>query len=107
MSKTLKAYIALLLMIFLWIVYLEFSRPNPIDWTPTYNETHKIPYGTFVFYEELEQLFPESEIENIRVTPYEFFDEYYSWEDTIYNTSGNYMVIDEFPEIDRTSSQEL
>lgn len=89
------------------IIAIEFSTPKPINWDKTYNETHKIPYGTFIFYEELNTLFPDSEVQDIKATPYEFFDEYYDWEDSNYFTTGTYMLIDQFSEIDNSSAQEL
>lgn len=107
MSKTLKIYIGILILLFIGFIAVEFSRPQPINWQKTYNETHKIPYGTYIFYEELENLFPESKVQDIKVTPYEFFDEYYSWEDSTYLTSGTYIVIDDYPNIDFISAQEL
>ena len=107
MSKTLKIYIGILVLLFVGIFIIEFSTPPPINWQKTYNETHKIPFGTFVFYEELNQLFPESEVNNIRITPYEYFDELYNWEDSTYQTNGTYMLIDELPKIDNSSAQEL
>ncbi|WP_298898919.1 DUF4350 domain-containing protein [uncultured Psychroserpens sp.] len=107
MSKTLKIYLGILLLLFIGIAAIEFSRPIPVNWKKTYNETHKIPYGTFVFYEELNNLFPDSKVQDIKVTPYEYFDDYYSWEDSTYITSGTYMIIDEYPNIDNTSAQEL
>ncbi|MCD2260915.1 DUF4350 domain-containing protein [Psychroserpens luteolus] len=107
MSKTLKIYLGILLLLFIGIAAIEFSRPIPVNWKKTYNETHKIPYGTFVFYEELNNLFPDSKVQDIKVTPYEYFDDYYSWEDSTYLTSGTYMIIDEYPNIDNTSAQEL
>lgn len=107
MSKTLKIYLGILALLFVGIIAIEFSTPTPVNWNKTYNETHKIPYGTFIFYEELNTLFPDSEIQDVRVTPYEFFDDYYSWEDSTYFTSGTYMLIDQYPNIDNTSAQEL
>ena len=107
MSKTLKLYIGILVLLFIGIIVIEFTTPPPINWQKTYNETHKIPFGTYIFYEELEQLFPESKVKDIRVTPYEYFDEYYNWEDSTYSTTGTYMLIDELSEIDNTSAQEL
>ncbi|MDG5492960.1 DUF4350 domain-containing protein [Psychroserpens sp. SPM9] len=107
MSRTLKIYIGILALLFIGIIAIEFSTPQPVNWQRTYNETHKIPYGTFIFYEELETLFPESKIHNINVTPYEYFDDYYSWEDSTYLTSGTYMVIDDYQDLDNTSAQEL
>ena len=107
MSRTLKIYVGLLILLFVGIIAIEFSTPAPVNWQKTYNETHKIPYGTFIFHEELTNLFPESKVEEVKVTPYEFFDDYYTWEDSTYLTTGTYVVIDEYPNLDNTSAQEL
>jgi hypothetical protein len=107
MSRTLKIYVGLLILLFVGIIAIEFSTPAPVNWQKTYNETQTIPYGTFVFYEELTDLFPESKVQDIKITPYEFFDEYYNWEDSTYLTTGTYIVIDEYPDLDNTSAQEL
>ncbi|PQL96043.1 hypothetical protein C4S76_00700 [Apibacter adventoris] len=40
-------------------MYLEYTKPNPIIWTPTYSSKDKIPFGTYIAYNELTQLFPE------------------------------------------------
>jgi hypothetical protein len=107
MNKTVKIYIALLVILFIGFAIIEFSRETPIDWTKTYRETDKIPYGTFVLYEELPTLFPDSEIENIKVSPYQYFDAYYNWADSTYDISGSYLHIDEYAQIDDVSAQEL
>ncbi|WP_299334079.1 DUF4350 domain-containing protein [uncultured Psychroserpens sp.] len=107
MSKTLKIYIGILILLFAGIFAIELSTPEPINWQKTYNETQKIPYGTFIFYEELNDLFPESKVQDIKMTPYEFFDDYYSWEDSSYLTTGTYMLIDDYSDLDNTSAQEL
>ncbi len=75
MSKALKLYIGILIFLFVVIIIIEFTTPQPVNWQKTYNETHKIPFGTYIFHEELEEIFPESKINDIRVTPYEYFDE--------------------------------
>ncbi|NOY47905.1 MAG: DUF4350 domain-containing protein [Chlorobi bacterium] len=107
MNKTIKIYIVFLLLLFAGAIAIEFSKPKPINWSQTYNEKHKIPYGTFVLYNELESLFPKSKIQDIRVTPYEYFDEFYDWEDSTYLTTGTYMYIDNYANIDDVSAQEL
>ncbi|WP_299555665.1 DUF4350 domain-containing protein [Seonamhaeicola sp.] len=107
MNKTLKIYIGLLILLFVVVIAIDFSKPKPINWNPTYNELHKIPYGTFILHDQLKNLFPDSEIKNIKVTPYEYFDAFYSWEDSLYNTSGTYILIDHFSEVDEVSAQEL
>lgn len=40
-------------------MYLEYTKPKPIIWTPTYSSKDKIPFGTYIAYNELAQLFPE------------------------------------------------
>ncbi|MFT4610936.1 MAG: hypothetical protein ACJA1H_002349 [Glaciecola sp.] len=107
MSRTLKIYVGLLILLFVGIIAIEFSTPLPVNWQKTYNETQKTPYGTFVLYKELTNIFPESKVQDIKVTPYEFFDDFYMWEDSTYITTGTYIVIDESPNLDNTSAQEL
>lgn len=107
MSKTIKIYLIVLLLLFVGAIAIEFSKPQPINWSPTYNETHKIPYGTYVFYNELESLFPTSPVQDLAVTPYEYFIDLYEWETDSYLTAGTYLYIDEVMSIDEVSAQEL
>lgn len=107
MNKAVKIYFALLVVLFIGFVIIEFSAETPINWSKTYKETDKIPYGTFVLYDQLPSLFPDSEIENIKVSPFEYFDYYFYTEDSTYDIYGSYLHIDEFAEIDDISAQEL
>lgn len=107
MNKTVKIYIGVLVLLLIGVTLIEFSKPKPINWQPTYNENHKIPYGTYILYNQLKELFPNDTVQNIRTSPYEYFNDYYSWGDSIYYTSGTYMLIKDFTEIDNVSAQEL
>ena len=107
MNKTVKIYIVLLLLLFAGTIAIEFSKPKPVNWTRTFNERHKIPYGTFVLYNELPVLFPNSEIKALPISPYEYFNAHYNPENASYNISGSYLYIDDFAEIDEVSAQEL
>ena len=107
MNKTVKIYIVLLILLFAGATAIEFSREKPINWDRTFNETHKIPYGTFIFYDQLKNLFPESTVKTIKTTPYEYFDALYNFQDSIYETNGTYMVINNYAGLDDVSAQEL
>ncbi|MDN3666789.1 DUF4350 domain-containing protein [Algibacter miyuki] len=107
MNKTIKIYIVLLIFIFAGATAIEFSREKPINWNRTFKETDKIPYGTYIFHDQLKTIFPESPAKIIKSTPYEYFDGLYNWEDSIYNTSGTYMVIKDYAVLDDVSAQEL
>ena len=102
-----KIYVGLLIIMFGGLIAIEFSRERPIDWRKTYRETDKIPFGTFVLYDQLPVLFPDSTIDNIKVTPFEYFDAYYNWADSSYSVEGSYINIDEYTDIDEVSAQEL
>ena len=107
MPKTIKIYIGILILLFVAILAVEFSRPEPINWSKTYNETHTIPYGTFVLYNEFENLFPQSEVIGLAQTPYEYFGNLYDWDEDEYTIDGAYLYIDEKMTIDDVSAQEL
>ncbi|MDR2684509.1 MAG: hypothetical protein LBB53_03900, partial [Prevotellaceae bacterium] len=65
MSKRLKIYLALFAAAIVLLMYLEYTKPKPIDWTKTYSAKDKIPFGAFVLAEELPKLFPDKNIEII------------------------------------------
>ncbi|SDS02034.1 protein of unknown function [Mucilaginibacter mallensis] len=56
--KGLRAY--LIIGGALLIVYLiaEFNRPKPIDWTVSLSSKDKIPYGTYILQDRLNDIFP-------------------------------------------------
>lgn len=107
MNRTIKIYIGLLIFLLGLIAFIELTRERPINWKPTYNERHKIPFGTYIFHEELEAVFPNQEFTDVRKTPYEFFDAYYDWEEDEYTTTGNFIHVAQYSEMDEISAQEL
>ncbi len=107
MNKTIRFYLIALFMLFVGAIVIEFSKPRPINWTKTYNETHRIPYGTYIFFQELNALFPQSEILQIDDTPYEYFESYFNWENANYDIEGTYMYVDEAMTVDEISANKL
>ena len=68
--KDLKVY--LIIAFSLLIVYCEvlYNRPKPVDWSPTYLSTDKIPYGTYIFYHQLNDVFPGAAVSSSRQPVY-------------------------------------
>ncbi len=56
--------IAAILILILFLVFKQGG--NRFDWTETYTETSKDPYGTFVLYEMLQTYFPGQTFTNIK-----------------------------------------
>lgn len=69
-KKIIYILLAFFALIFLGMIYLEYTKPKPINWTPTFSSYDKIPYGTYVFFHEMKKLYPENNFEQISETPY-------------------------------------
>ncbi|NPA46650.1 MAG: DUF4350 domain-containing protein [Chlorobi bacterium] len=69
-----QVYIILLLLALAAVLLLEYSRPRPVDWRPSFHKNDKIPFGTYVLYRELPRYFPGAQIRDIFFTPYEELD---------------------------------
>lgn len=64
--KWTKWYI--LVMVVLVALYLvgEYNRPRTIDWTRTYKSQQKIPFGTYIFHDQLKNYFPAAKISEVQ-----------------------------------------
>ena len=56
MSKKGKIYITLAVLAILAIVAIEMTKPKAINWFPSYATHHKIPFGAYVFNEQLKRV---------------------------------------------------
>lgn len=68
--KWLRGYIVIIVLIICAYLYAEYKRPPVIDWTPTLSYTDKIPYGTYIIYNQLKELFSEKP-ELLRIPVYD------------------------------------
>jgi hypothetical protein len=55
--RWLRGYIVIIVLIICAYLYAEYKRPPVIDWTPTLSNLDKIPYGTFIVFNQLKELF--------------------------------------------------
>jgi hypothetical protein len=53
------------------IVLAEGGIPPAVNWLPSFSAADKIPYGTYVTYQLMSYLFPDSGIRSVQVTPHE------------------------------------
>lgn len=61
MRKERSLYI-LLVILFITYVVVEYYSPKPIDWTITYSQKDKNPFGSYILYERLDDIFPRKSI---------------------------------------------
>ncbi|WP_193560189.1 DUF4350 domain-containing protein [Hymenobacter nivis] len=67
---TFRWYVLGLLALFGAYVALEYYRPKPLDWSPTYINKDKIPYGTFVLFDQLPRLLGTDSVAVVRQSAY-------------------------------------
>ena len=67
---TFRLYLLGVALLFAGYVTLEYNRPKPLDWSPTYANKDKIPYGTYALYDQLPRLLGTDSIEAVRLPVY-------------------------------------
>ncbi|GAB3576292.1 DUF4350 domain-containing protein [Hymenobacter daeguensis] len=67
---TFRLYVLGLVLLFGVYVLVESHRPKPLDWTPTYINTDKIPYGTYALFDQLPHLLGTDSVEVVRLPAY-------------------------------------
>ena len=67
---TFRLYLLGIALLFVGYVALEYNRPKPLNWSPTYINKDKIPYGTFVLYDQLPHLLGTDSVEAVRLPAY-------------------------------------
>ena len=75
MSKKGKIYITLVLLTLLTIVAIEMNKPKEINWFPSYALHHKIPFGSYVFNEQLKRI--TDNVTTIERPPFEYLKSKY------------------------------
>ena len=105
MQKSLKIYIAILIILLVGIVIIDGSKPIPINWTPTYDTKDKIPFGLYVLDKEFAGILNNRKFKKLDFTPYEYFrtDNLKNSAQTL-QVEGAFLRISEFSELDKLSS---
>lgn len=106
MNNSIKLYTGLLIVLVVVVAVFELSQPEPVDWRPTFNETHTRPYGLKVFYNELRAAFKDS-VRDVKKSPYEFLNPLYNPESLTYDFNRNYIYINREYLPDEVSTKEL
>lgn len=55
--KWLRIHIAIIVLIIIGYAYVDHKRPPVVSWDPTFSRYDRIPFGTFVLYDQLKHLF--------------------------------------------------
>lgn len=106
MGRKVTIYVVILALVIGLIIFIDASRPKPVDWRPTYGFFDKNPLGLYVLNKEAGTLF-KGKVEKLSVTPYEFFEQQYDYEKKEYKAKGTFLNIAQESMLDPESVKEL
>lgn len=86
MGKTGKIYLAIIGFLLVFFVFLEYTKPKEISWFPSYDKSHKIPFGTKVIHDQMKVLF-KNKFKDVKESPYTFL--------TDNNPKGCYLFVNQ------------
>ena len=61
-DKKLIKYIIIILVLFVGLILIETNKKKTVDWTPSFINTDKNPYGTYIAFDLLKNVFPNRDI---------------------------------------------
>ena len=102
MDRRAKIYVVLAALVVVLIIVLEYNKPQKINWFPSYAKHHKIPYGSYVFYQQLERLFSKENIVELERPPFEVLDK-----KTKTDINGTYFFLNGNVQFDKTELDRL
>lgn len=102
MDKKGKIYIALTALVVVFIVVLEYNKPEELNWFPSYAKHHKIPYGTYVLHDILEKKFTKKNLIDLDRPPFETLGAKKNKA-----MEGTYFFLNETVQFDKTETERL
>ncbi len=101
MERRSKILLGVLAVVLTGIIVTEIVRPRPLNWRPSYTASSKIPFGCFILFNELPTIFPNTEIEIVVESVYDFLVRRDS------AIASSYMIIDDFVSLDKQETNQL
>jgi hypothetical protein len=71
--KDFKIYFSVATLLLVVYLVAQYNKPTPVNWNPSLYYNDKVPFGTYILYRQLPQIFPGAKIVNTNQTVYELF----------------------------------
>ncbi|RVU01920.1 DUF4350 domain-containing protein [Mucilaginibacter limnophilus] len=86
--KSLRIYLIIAVLLVVVYAVMQYNRPTPTNWSRTYFNTHKIPFGTYILYNQIKNIFPKAKVTPRRRPVYEVLVDS-TYQNTAYVIIGN------------------
>ena len=73
--KDLRLYLFFASVLLIVYMVAQYNRPKPVNWDATLNNEDKIPFGTYIAYNRLHDIFPNAQITTYREPVYSLLTE--------------------------------
>ncbi len=74
--KTYRTFLLLFISLLTIYVVAELNKPTPRSWNITLSNTDKNPFGAYILYHELNQLFPNASRQSFRIPAYDLLNRF-------------------------------
>lgn len=98
MTKLQKIFLFGFLLVLAALVYMEATKPQPINWYPSYSKVDKIPLGTYVLHDLMKKSF-KGNFNEIHVPPFEALRDS--------SLAGTYFFVNNSINFDKTERDSL
>lgn len=98
--KSFRLYSVITVVLLVIYIVAEFNQPKPVSWDSTLYFKDKIPYGTYIFYHQLNDFFPDANVKRTNNSVAKLFTD----TGTIH---GNYLIIAHSVNLDKTEYKAL
>lgn len=98
--KDLRIYLSVGTALLVFYLIAQYNKPKPVNWKVSFERTDKIPYGTYVTYNRLSDIFPGAAIRAERQAPYVALVE-----DSL--MAGSYLIVAESARVDEYDFRQL
>lgn len=98
MQRTQKISLWLTGLFVIALLYLQYTAPKPIDWSKSLSRWDKIPYGGYILYDRLPDIFPEQSIKSVEEPAYNVLSSLLK--DSVGDFHKNYLLINNSAELD-------
>lgn len=91
-SRSYYTMVSLLVLLCMAYVLVVYFAPEEPDWEDSFSRADKIPFGAWVLYEQLDDLFPEGDIREVKQSVFDqlYYAQHWSPSDSI---KTNYLFI--------------
>ncbi len=75
MNTRYKIMAGTLLLLIALLVVAQSTKPEELNWFPSYSAKAKIPLGTYIFYDQLKKITDTQPTQEIKIPPFEFLSD--------------------------------